>query len=79
VSFEFPSISADKLLKILKTAPLNYEIVRTRGSHRVLKSKSGYKQLVLALHNKSVSPKMVKNILIKDIGLQLDEAKELFK
>jgi predicted RNA binding protein YcfA (HicA-like mRNA interferase family) len=74
----FPSLKAQKLLAILQRKPLEYEIVRQEGSHRVLESPNGYPRLLFSFHDKQTLPSgLIRKILVKDVGLTLDEAKGL--
>ena len=67
------------MLAILTGQPLEYEIERQSGSHRIMKSKKGYPQLTFSFHDgQSLGPVVVKKILTKDVGLSEDEAKGLF-
>lgn len=53
---------------------LGYEIVRQRGSHRRLEA-AGRPALTFAFHNsESLSPGVVRDILVKQVGLSQDEA-----
>lgn len=59
--------------------PFNYEIERQRGSHRILKSTAGHPQLTFSFHDgQTLGPGMVKKVLMKDLGLTEDEAREVF-
>lgn len=73
---DFPSLKAEKLLRILTREPLAYEVMREKGSHRTLESAKGYPKLVYAYHKGDTVPSgAVREILVKDVGL--DEAREL--
>ncbi len=74
---DFPSMKARDLLAVLMREPLNYEIVRQRGSHRRLKA-SGRPPLTFAFHDRAtVGPPAVRKVLCKDVGLDADEALKL--
>ena len=74
---DFPSMKARDLLAVLMREPLNYEIVRQRGSHRRLKA-SGRPPLTFAFHDRvELGPMAVRKILCKDVGLEQDEALKL--
>lgn len=71
-------MKAPKLLAILCREPLAYEVVRRQGSHRVLESPNGYPRLLFSFHDRqTLPPGMVRKVLVKDVGLTLDEAKGL--
>ncbi len=72
------SVKAGRLLAVLMRSPLNYQIVRQNGSHRTLRSTSGYPDLVFAFHEGvTLPPRMVKKILVGRVGLTEDQAREL--
>lgn len=74
---EFPSMRAKDLLKVLTREPLNYGIVRQRGSHRRLKA-AGRPTLTFAFHDRrTLAPGEVRDVLVKDVGLEVDEARAL--
>ncbi len=69
---------APELLAILTREPLNYRIVRQRGSHRRLESDSGYPPLGFAWHDGvTIPPGLVRKVLTKDVGLPTEEALRL--
>lgn len=71
-------MKAPELMRLLAREPLNYEVERVRGSHKRLKSRSGYPELGLAFHDKdTVAPGLVRKILTKDVGLSLEDALRL--
>ena len=58
---------------------LGYEIVRQRGSHRRL-AVTGRPTLTFAFHDGvSLSPGVVRDILVKQVGLSQDEALTVVK
>jgi predicted RNA binding protein YcfA (HicA-like mRNA interferase family) len=74
---DFPSMKARELLAVLTREPLNYEIVRQRGSHRRLQS-PGRPSLTFAFHDRAtVGPGLVRKVLCRDVGLSEEEALEL--
>ena len=74
----WPSLTWPELWRILRRKPLCYEVARQRGSHRTLKSKAGYPDLLLAFHDRAtLPPGLVRKILTKDVGLTEEEAREL--
>ena len=76
----FPSIKARKMFAVLARAPLGYTTLRQVGSHKVLRSSSGYPDLFLAFHDKAtVAPGLVRKILVDDVGLTEEEALSLLK
>lgn len=71
-------MKATKLLQILKR-DLGYRIVgkRGKGSHRMYRAE-GRPTITWGFHNKrNLAPREVRNILVKDAGLSLEEAKEV--
>jgi predicted RNA binding protein YcfA (HicA-like mRNA interferase family) len=74
----FPTLRWPKLRRILGREPLKYRVVRTKGSHRLLKSDAGYPDLYLAFHdNADIPGSLVRKILCGDIGLTEEEARGL--
>lgn len=58
---------------------LGYGIVRQRGSHRRLEA-TGRPPLTFAFHDSvSLSPGEVRDILVKQVGLSLEEASRVVK
>ncbi|WP_026211677.1 type II toxin-antitoxin system HicA family toxin [Longispora albida] len=75
---EWPSVKARVLLRLLERE-LGYCEVRRTGSHRKLRS-PGYPDITFAFHDGvTVSPRLVRIILVQQVGLSLDKAKELIK
>lgn len=73
----FPSLKAAALLSILMREPLNYQIVRQKGSHRILRTENR-PQLLFSFHDgATVPPGVVRKYLVREIGLSEDEAIEL--
>ena len=75
----FPAIKSKKMRKLLRE--LGYRAVpgRGKGSHTVLEAE-GRPQIVYAFHDKEeIGPVMVRKILVKQVGLTIDEAKELME
>jgi predicted RNA binding protein YcfA (HicA-like mRNA interferase family) len=74
---DFPSMKARDLLAVLLRDPLNYEVVRQRGSHRRLKA-SGRPPITFSFHDRAtVGPGAVKKVLCRDVGLGEEEALKL--
>jgi predicted RNA binding protein YcfA (HicA-like mRNA interferase family) len=74
---DFPSMKARQLLAILMREPLNYRIVRQRGSHRRLAA-PGRPSFTFAFHDgRELLPREVRNVLVKDAGLAQAEARDL--
>lgn len=75
---QFPSLKAKRLLAVLKREPLAYVQVRCVGSHRTLRSKYGYPDLMFSFHEDTeLAPGLVKKILTKDVGLGEEDARKL--
>lgn len=73
----FPTMKADELLNILMRNPLNYVIMRTRGSHRTLIS-NDRPRILFSYHSSQELPGfMVKKILVHGVGLSESEALEV--
>lgn len=73
----FPSVKAKNLLAILERKPFTYRVVRQSGSHRRMRSPD-YPPLTFAFHdNATIPPWTVRKILLHDVGLVEDEAREL--
>lgn len=71
----FPSLRARRLLAIRERSPLEYRIVRQRGSHRHLRSTAGYPDLLFSFHDRvTVPPGAVRKILTRDVGLSERDA-----
>ena len=74
---DFPSLSARQLLAVLQREPLNYVVERQRGSHRHLVA-AGRPRVLFSFHDKAtVPPGLVRSILVKTVGLTVDEALQL--
>ncbi len=74
---DFPSMKARRLLAILMREPLNYRVVRQTGSHRTLRA-PGRRPVLFAMHDKdTVPPRVVRKILVHDVGLDEHEARRL--
>jgi predicted RNA binding protein YcfA (HicA-like mRNA interferase family) len=70
-------MKADQLLRVLQRDPLDYVVVRSKGSHRHLRS-DNYPPLTFAFHSGQTIPAgLVKKILTKDVGLTDEQAWEL--
>jgi predicted RNA binding protein YcfA (HicA-like mRNA interferase family) len=75
----FPSMKASALLRVLMRAPLQYRIERQRGSHRHLTSPD-HPPLLFSFHDGvTVTPRLVRKILVQDVGLGADEALRLLR
>ncbi len=73
----FPSMKARRLLAVLERQPLGYEVVRQSGSHRRMQS-SDHPPLTFAFHDGATIPAgLVRKILVRDIGLDEEEARKL--
>ena len=75
----FPTVKARELLNILKRNPLNYVIMRTRGSHRTLFSPSRPRILYSYHDSEELSGYVVKKILVNGVGLKESEALEVIR
>ena len=75
----FPTMKAHELLRILMKNPLNYRIMRTRGSHRTLIS-NGRPRILFSYHDsEELSGFKVKKILVNGVGLSESEALEVLR
>lgn len=76
---KFPSMKAKELLRLLQKKPLNYTIIRQRGSHKRLKSDVG-DTFTFAYHgSEELSGKQVFYILVVQVGLSETFAMEVLK
>lgn len=76
---KFPSLKAGDLLSVLERKPLNYEIVRQAGSHRVMRAPNR-PQILFSYHDgATVPPGLVRKILTRDVGLTDVEVWELLR
>ena len=74
---KFPSLKSGTLLAILQSEPLNYVEVRRNGTHRQHRAE-GRNPLTFAFHDGvEVPSRMVRQILVKSVGLSEDEELEL--
>ncbi|TQS44318.1 type II toxin-antitoxin system HicA family toxin [Cryptosporangium phraense] len=72
----FAALSARKLRRLLERE-LGYEVVRTTGSHRRLRS-PGRPDLTFSFHDgDTVGASLVRTILVRQVGLTLEEAQEV--
>jgi predicted RNA binding protein YcfA (HicA-like mRNA interferase family) len=70
-------MKASELLRVLTRHPLNYRIVRQRGSHRRLEA-PGRQPLTFAFHDgQTLPPGLVRKVLTRDAGLNEDDALSL--
>lgn len=68
----FPSLKATAMLRVLFS--LGYTVTRQSGSHRRLGA-AGMPPLTFAFHDRmSLPPGVVRDILVKQVGLSQDEA-----
>ncbi|MEU9885318.1 type II toxin-antitoxin system HicA family toxin [Sphaerisporangium sp. NPDC051017] len=67
----FPSLKPQELLRILLA--LGYEEVACKGSHRKLVCE-GRQRVTFSFHGGSIAPGVVRDILVKQVGLDMDEA-----
>jgi predicted RNA binding protein YcfA (HicA-like mRNA interferase family) len=73
----FPSMKSKRLLAVLERQPLGYVVVRRSGSHRRMESPHR-PPLTFAFHDGATIPAgLVRKILIKDVGLDEEEARKL--
>ena len=72
MSNPFPSLKARAMQRILER--LGYKEVRCKGSHRQFGAE-GRRNVTLAFHTgASLAPGEVRDILVKQVGLTLEEA-----
>lgn len=73
----FPALRAKVLLKILLS--IGYEEKRVRGSHRILRC-PGRQGITFSFHDGAdISPGLVRSILVREVGLTVDEALEVIR
>lgn len=75
---KFPSIKAERMLRILMNNPLNYlKRNKNRGSHHYLVA-PGRKPILFHFHkNAEINGRIVREILIEKAGLAEEEAWKL--
>jgi predicted RNA binding protein YcfA (HicA-like mRNA interferase family) len=75
----FPTMKARDLLRILQRKPLSCSIMRTKGSHRTLRTPTG--RIFLYAHHdaKELSGHQVRKVLIDNLGLNETEALEVLQ
>lgn len=72
----FGAMKARKLRTLLQRQ-LGYTVVRTTGSHRWMTA-PGRPPIELAFHDSAkIGPAMVRHVLVRQVGLTLEEAKEV--
>jgi predicted RNA binding protein YcfA (HicA-like mRNA interferase family) len=69
-------MKARRLLAILMREPLNYRVVRQRGSHRTLRA-PGRPQVTFAFHGRELRSREVRHVLLREVGLAESEALDL--
>jgi predicted RNA binding protein YcfA (HicA-like mRNA interferase family) len=78
---DFPSLKAKRMLAILERKPLCYAEKpgkKRKGSHRHLVSSTGYPDVGFWAHDRdTLRGSVVKNILVKQVGLAETEARKL--
>jgi predicted RNA binding protein YcfA (HicA-like mRNA interferase family) len=78
---DFPSLKAQQVLAVLKRKPLLYVEKpgkKRKGSHRHLVSSAGYPDVGFWAHDKdTLKGSVVKNILVKQVGLSEEDARKL--
>ncbi len=73
----FPRIKGRELLAILQAEPLAYQVVRQKGSHRTLKAEGRPTLGVSYSEGADVPGGVLREYLVKRIGLSEDEALRL--
>jgi predicted RNA binding protein YcfA (HicA-like mRNA interferase family) len=72
----FSAMRARSVLRLLQRE-FGYTVVRRSGSHRILKAPDR-PRIIFAFHDKDeVGPSLLRDILVKQVGLSLEEAKEV--
>ncbi len=75
MSPKLPRIKARQLIKVAKK--LGFELDRQSGSHAIYYRQSDKRRIVVPIHGrKNLKPKTLVGI-VKDMGLDVDEFKEL--
>ena len=75
----FPTMKARDLLHILQRRPLSCSIMRTRGSHRTLRTSTGRTFRYSHHDAKELSGHQVRGVLMDDLGLTEKEALEVLR
>jgi predicted RNA binding protein YcfA (HicA-like mRNA interferase family) len=73
----FPSMKAKRLLAVLMREPLNYRVVRQRGSHRWLAAPERPSFTFAAHDREELRPRDVRDYLVCKVGLGESEALDL--
>ncbi|HET8862568.1 MAG TPA: hypothetical protein VFM94_04895 [Solirubrobacterales bacterium] len=77
----FPSLKAKRMLAVLERKPLLYSEKagkKRKGSHRHMVSSVGYPDVAFWAHDKdTLRGSVVKEILVKQVGLSESEARKL--
>ncbi|TFV72487.1 type II toxin-antitoxin system HicA family toxin [Blastococcus sp. CT_GayMR20] len=73
----FPACRGRELLAAVKR--LGYTVTRQSGSHRTMEA-PGRPRLLFSFHdNAEVPPGLVRKVLVRDIGLDVDTALDILK
>ncbi len=76
---QFPSMKSAEFRRLVMRSPLNYRILRTRGSHQLL-TVAGRGTILIATHEgRTMSPRMVEKLLTQNAGLTRKDALKLVK
>lgn len=77
MGYRFPSMKGRALLAVLERSPLNYRVIRQRGSHRRMRSPR-HPPVTFAFHDRAtIPPKGVRKTLLDEVGLSEAEARKL--
>lgn len=77
MSDRWPSIKARALVRILEREPCSCELLRQEGSHRRYRSATG-QTFTFSYHDSvTVTGSVVRKILVRDVGLDADVARDL--
>lgn len=77
---DFPSLKARQMLAVLEREPLAYRVAHQKGSHRTLESANGFPSLRFWAHDGvTLGPRVIREILIKKVGLSEEEAAKVLK
>ncbi|CAB4597206.1 unannotated protein [freshwater metagenome] len=76
---KFPAMKSKMVLRVLMREPLNYSILRQRGSHRILVS-SHFPRILYSYHDVvELSGSEVRALLMNQIGLSHTAAMEVIQ
>lgn len=74
----FPAMKAKQFRRLLRRE-FGYKVVRQQGSHRSLRSPTHPPLTLYHADGADMWPPLIRKILVQDVGLTLEQAKEVVK